>query len=1063
MTRSHGQAAREGAMHAAHRLHFIGQICLGFLMVSLLAVGGVAVRLSQGPLSVAWLARQAAVALSGEGRSVTVGGAEIAWEGFRTGVDRPVDIVLRHVAVTVDGGGNSLEIARAAVSLSLFEAVQGRFVPRALELDGVRAATDLQPVDMSAPGVGNADWRTQATDMIAALRAPRQASGEEGATLWGQLRRVRVLNAHIALRDAASGVSADLSRLRIEVERAARGGAEMTADGTLRLGEVPIDLHASAALPANEDAVEVALGLSPFTPSDLAGAAPLFAPLALARLSVTLNGTLALAGDLSLRSAALDISAAAGSVLLGQGAVPLQRAAAHIDLTPDTASLDLRQLVLQATPSTEPTDISATVVAHRAAFRDRPGVAVDLEIKADRVAVDDMPTYWPAGIGGPGTRPWLVANVHGGTVRDAHVGISLTAPLDFSDAAVSRLEGAMDGSDSSVTWLSGVPPLEHTAGHMVFTGPDTMDIQLSNARQSGTAIVTKRAVLHFSGLAGHDQFMSIDGDIDGPLADVVGLLRQPRIRLMQKSNLTVLDPSGQVVGKLTVNMPLKNNLKLDDVAIGVTGQISDAHVGGIAAGRDLDHAALNFSVDNKGLKLSGAADIAGVPASLAGSMDFRDVAANQIAERVDIGATLSARQLAEFGLAHGGALKGNARVQFGYQSRRNGDGELEVNANLAGMEISDPRMVWRKPAAAPGTLELHGLLHAGALSELDNISVDAPGLVLRGSASFSASRGTVVRLDTIKAGDATDLRATLRLPHEAGGVTDITLDGAAIDISRLVAHRSDDNKARGPAFHVAAHLARVTMANGQVWRDLSADIANDGLITSRAVVDAKAGAGDIALSIGSSAGGRALSVRADDAGALLGALDISQRVVGGRLAASGNYDDAAAGSPLEGSADMEDFRVRDAPAMVRLLQAMSLYGLLDVARGPGLGFTRLVSPFGMSGDTLTLRDARAYSASLGFTAKGGIDLASHVADIDGTVVPLYFFNSLLGKIPLLGRMFSPEADGGLFAVNYAIRGSLDDPKVSVNPLSVVTPGVLRGFFDIFGNGQSAPPEATPPK
>lgn len=1063
MTRSHGQAAREGAMHAAHRLHFIGQICLGLLIATLLLIGGLAVRLSQGPLPVAWLARQSALALSGEGRSVTVGGAEIAWEGFHTGVDRPVDIVLRNIAISAASGGQSLEIARAAVSLSLIEAVQGRFVPRGLELDDVRAAVEGQTIDMSGAGTANVEWRDQAIEMLAALRAPLERSGPQSANLWSQLRRVRVSNAKATLHDAGSGISADLSGLRFEIARAASGGATLATDGALHLGNVAIELHASAALPAKDSDIEVKLALSSFTPSDLAGVAKLFEPLAAARLPISVNGALALGGDLSLRNASLDIAAQEGSILLGQGAMPLKSADVHIDVTPDTLSLVLRQLVLQATPASTPTHVSATVTARRSAFGDQPGVAAEIEVKADQVAVDDMPTYWPPGIGGPGTRPWLVANVHGGAVRNAHVGVSLTAPLDFSDAVVSRLEGAMDGSDCNVTWLPTVPPLEHTAGHLVFTGPDTLDIQLSSARQAGSEISTKRAVIHFSGLAAHDQFMAIDGDVEGPLADVAGLLRHPRIGLLQKSHFTVRDPSGRIAGKLTVNMPLKNNLKLDDVAIGVTGQTTDAHVGGIADGRDVDHAALDFTVDNKGLKLSGKADIAGVPTSLTASMDFHTVPASQVIERVDVEATLSADQLAGFGLAHGGALKGSAKVQLVTQSRRGGDGDLRLTADLAGMAITDPRLAWRKPAEAAGKMELHGVLHDGNLTALDRIAVDAPDLLLRGNATFSAASGATIRLDTFKAGEGTDLSARLQLPGGKNPVADIALDGASIDLSKLLARRSEDSKSRGPAYRIAAHLARATMANGRVWQDVSADVASDGLITSRARIDAKAGAGKIVLRIDPVSGGRNLTAEAEDAGAMLGALDISQRVEGGKLTATGHYNDAEQEHPLEGSAEIDDFRVRDAPAVVRLLQAMSLYGLIDVARGPGLGFDRMVTPFRLSGDALTLRNVRAYSSALGFTAKGGIDLATHVADIEGTVVPLYFFNSLLGKIPLLGRVFSPEADGGLLAVDYSIRGNLDDPKVGVNPLSVITPGVLRGFFDLFGSASPAQPDASTPK
>ena len=44
---------------------------------------------------------------------------------------------------------------------------------------------------------------------------------------------------------------------------------------------------------------------------------------------------------------------------------------------------------------------------------------------------------------------------------------------------------------------------------------------------------------------------------------------------------------------------------------------------------------------------------------------------------------------------------------------------------------------------------------------------------------------------------------------------------------------------------------------------------------------------------------------------------------------------------------------------------------------------------------------------------------------------------------------------GLIAFNYAVKGSYDDPKVSVNPLSALTPGFLRGIFNA---GEAKKPE-----
>ena len=122
--------------------------------------------------------------------------------------------------------------------------------------------------------------------------------------------------------------------------------------------------------------------------------------------------------------------------------------------------------------------------------------------------------------------------------------------------------------------------------------------------------------------------------------------------------------------------------------------------------------------------------------------------------------------------------------------------------------------------------------------------------------------------------------------------------------------------------------------------------------------------------------------------------------------------------------------------------------------GGGLVFSRLVAPFVLTPDALTLTDARAFSASLGMTAKGRILLDERTAKVEGTIVPAYMFNALLGHLPVVGRLFSPESGGGVFAATFRVQGKLADPQVSVNPLAALTPGFLRGIFGL-GRGEEA--------
>jgi len=49
----------------------------------------------------------------------------------------------------------------------------------------------------------------------------------------------------------------------------------------------------------------------------------------------------------------------------------------------------------------------------------------------------------------------------------------------------------------------------------------------------------------------------------------------------------------------------------------------------------------------------------------------------------------------------------------------------------------------------------------------------------------------------------------------------------------------------------------------------------------------------------------------------------------------------------------------------------------------------------------------------------------------------------------------------LIAFNYSVKGPTGNPDVSVNPLSALTPGFLRGIFGIFDNDSDSKVPTTP--
>jgi hypothetical protein len=729
-------------------------------------------------------------------------------------------------------------------------------------------------------------------------------------------------------------------------------------------------------------------------------------------------------------------------------------------------------------PDGRRTELQAHVDLERSASGE---IATSGTLDLDQVAFADLPVLWPKNAGGPGARRWVTANMTAGTASHGHVDFGLLIPADLSDAAVTRLEGRVDGSDLTIRWLRTVPPIERASARLSFNDMDKLAIAVTGGSQAGGSDGGLRIAgghVNISGLSAADQSADIEADIAGSVPDLMTLLRQPGIKLLDRSPLPITGAAGQLQGKVTVgNLPLRDAITMDDVAIRAHAQATGLRLDGVAAGRDLSNGLVTLDVSNDGLQATGTADIAGIPAQLQLNLDFRAGPKTQIVQRVTVSTTANAKQLATLGFDASEFISGSAALNATLSIQRGGDGQAKIDANLTASGLKAASLGMIKPEGRRANATATVTLTGGQISAITPIHLEGEGLTLDASATFVDGRPDLLTLREAKVGTTTDVKGSVRFPGTAGEPWRIELSGSGLDVSERYTRETpapaqpSEPAKPGPPYVADARLDRVMLGKGRVFAGLVAHVEDNGVVTHRASVSGrtlstgggvKDGGAAFTLSIVPDGKVRKLSGDTADAGGLLRVLDIDDKIERGRMTLAGTYDDSRPDHPLTGTAIVQDFRVHDAPVLGRLLQAMTLYGLVDVARGPGLGFARLEAPFRYAGDSLELIDARAFSPSLGMTAKGRIDLARRQTELQGTIVPAYFFNSLLGNIPLVGRLFSPERGGGLFAATYAVHGSLDDPSISVNPLAALTPGFLRGLFKLFDDtGRAAQPGQRP--
>ena len=135
MRRITGQAAR----HGGRLLHALVQLALALVIFAAAGLGILAWRLSEGPLELGWLTQRLTAAANAEGGvQISLGGAALAWEGFRRGGEPPLDIRLTALTVRDAGGRTIATVPSAAVLLSVTGLLRGRIEPRSIEVDGAR-------------------------------------------------------------------------------------------------------------------------------------------------------------------------------------------------------------------------------------------------------------------------------------------------------------------------------------------------------------------------------------------------------------------------------------------------------------------------------------------------------------------------------------------------------------------------------------------------------------------------------------------------------------------------------------------------------------------------------------------------------------------------------------------------------------------------------------------------------------------------------------------------------------------------------------------------------------
>jgi len=229
--------------------------------------------------------------------------------------------------------------------------------------------------------------------------------------------------------------------------------------------------------------------------------------------------------------------------------------------------------------------------------------------------------------------------------------------------------------------------------------------------------------------------------------------------------------------------------------------------------------------------------------------------------------------------------------------------------------------------------------------------------------------------------------------------------------------------------------------------DLSLETGAEHLERFR--LDADMAGGPVGVELSSdAAGARTLTASGPDAGQLLTAYGGYDNVTGGALRLTASAPPRGQPGGFAGEVEAQAFTLERMPLLTRVLAAGSLEGLASLmGGGQGIVFERLRADFVWEEGVLELREARAAGPSLGVTWSGVVNLEGSRLDVDGTLLPSYGINSVLGGLPVIGGLLTSRTGEGVIGVTFSVNGPFNSTRVTANPLSALAPGVLRRIFE----------------
>ncbi len=684
---------------------------------------------------------------------------------------------------------------------------------------------------------------------------------------------------------------------------------------------------------------------------------------------------------------------------------------------------------------------------------------IHMHTKTDKLAMNELAHFWPRYFAEPAWE-WCKENLYGGEYQNADFTFEWGYDKKTQSLTTSLLKGKADIVDGTISYLEGMPEVSSVYGTARFD-IGVIDIDLHQGFSDGIKLQKGNVKLY--DLDKYNNYIDIHLQTVAPAKDILRYIDYPPLEFTKDLGLNPQKIDGTVDVDLGLNFELYQDLKAEDIKVNTTANLQDIMLQNVLNGKDLKSKKAFLKITEKELNVQGDSSLDDIPIAFHLKHAFKKQK-NQTTGQFRF--TFDEKMKQKLGLTNAFLsspyLEGKADVVADFTLSGDSKASAHLSANLTKMMIDYSFLGFEKKSNQEGVVKAELLFENNSLKSVPSFSLASSDFNLEGNIKLD-SNGKISILSIPKIqGPKTSAFAKFEFKYAPKEMFYLNVSGSSYDLTKLFDKHEEEKKkqAKSPSSFEDEDLlktpnAEINIAVDKLWTtpDMpihnftgSAKLKNGVGIEEMHVLGNFGTDKSIKLTldyIPKPGGDHYLNIDSNNAGSTLRVLRLYEDMSGGILKIEGRR--SKADSKLIGHAKIRDFRIHNTPVLAKLLTVASFSGILDLLKGDGLVFSHFDAPFSYQHEALTINNAKMFGNVLGITLTGTVNRATSVIDMKGIISPAYSINSFASKIPLIGSILAGK-DGTIFALNYTVSDTIENPNISINPFSILSPNSLKDLF-----------------